>query len=524
MQGLQVSTFLIILCSVGDQLSCKIEISNLKSLKNLEFELPESGVWVLTGLNGSGKSSLLTCILRIRNPMAFPKYFKASLSPKGRVDSFVGAKITYTINGSKVSYEYVNERWVPTPRKNAKLFEQAPFGSIAHIAADPDRIQPRQEDLKTKKIKTADPNLIKYANEIFDTTRFNNLRRVNATRGMSEALLIETTTAPTKKAYFSERNFSLGEICVLKLIRTVLKQPPKSLILIDEVELALHPRAQVKLLSVLKKIAAEKDLIILLSSHSVTLIKSADRKRLIFLDVVDGDVKACYSCFPSYILGQVAFTEESAKDVIFFVEDDHSDFLLEAIIDKFKASFSGQSSRVPQYSNIKIGGASQVVKFIEATPRMLNDSTRRFGVLDQDVEETLAQVQLENSSRSYLKNNKGQFKFLPVTPEVGLLHWLTDQKNALDQICTKLNVPRSQIPFDSARADSVLSTTGKDLRDNSKKMVQELLQALHMRSGKENSIICRDIYFLYVQSLKGDLSDRANTLAQSLFFDNQTIT
>lgn len=175
----------------------------------MDFEIPEKGVWIVTGLNGAGKSSLLTTILRIWDPYAFQKNFKVSKISDGKVDSFKGATIAYTIDGETVTYQYQEERWTPTPRKNLKLFEKLPYKSTIYMAADPDRIQPRQEDLTTRRIKLADPLLIKYANEIFETERFESLRRVNVTRGQSEALLLESPSHGSKKSYYSEKNFSL---------------------------------------------------------------------------------------------------------------------------------------------------------------------------------------------------------------------------------------------------------------------------------------------------------------------------
>lgn len=190
-------------------MSCEIKIRNLKNVKSLDFEIPEKGVWIVTGLNGAGKSSLLTTILRIWDPYAFQKNFKVSKISDGKVDSFKGATIAYTIDGETVTYQYQEERWTPTPRKNSKLFEKLPYKSTIYMAADPDRIQPRQEDLTTRRIKLADPLLIKYANEIFETERFESLRRVNVTRGQSEALLLESPSHGSKKSYYSEKNFSL---------------------------------------------------------------------------------------------------------------------------------------------------------------------------------------------------------------------------------------------------------------------------------------------------------------------------
>lgn len=499
-------------------MSCEIKIRNLKNVKSLDFKIPDQGVWVITGMNGSGKSSLLASILRIWDPYAFQKNFKVSKTSKGRVDSFRGASITYLIGAETVSYQYTEERWTPTPRKNSKLFEKISFKSVTYMAADPDRIQPRQEDLSPRRIRAADPTLIQFANEIFETTRFNELRKVNVTRGASEALLIEVPGSGSKKSYYSEKNFSLGEICVLKLLRSVLKQPPGSLVLIDEVELALHPRAQIKLFHVLQQLASERELTVLLSSHSVTLIKAVERKRIIFLEGLNGTVTARHGCFPSYILGQVALTEESSKDAIFCVEDDHSDFLLEAIIERFKSTLNDPAVRTPQYSIIRIGGASQVIKVVEACQRMLLDSTRRFGILDQDVEETIRTTQLETAPRAYLRANQQLFKFLPVTPEVGLLRWLTNSPNALEQICNRLNAPRNQITLNTQLGGQVLARTGTDQRDGAKGLVNELLRSLQARSGKELAIVNREVYFLYVQSLTGDEWETAQTLARSILF------
>ncbi|WP_423815288.1 AAA family ATPase, partial [Pseudomonas viridiflava] len=43
----------------------KVTLSNVKSINNLEFEIPPQGVWVVTGLNGSGKTSLFGALYRL---------------------------------------------------------------------------------------------------------------------------------------------------------------------------------------------------------------------------------------------------------------------------------------------------------------------------------------------------------------------------------------------------------------------------------------------------------------------------
>lgn len=61
-----------------------------------------------------------------------------------------------------------------------------------------------------------------------------------------------------KNNYYSEQNFSLGERLLLNSLDFIEKIKERSLLLIDEVELALHPIAQIKFYDYLTKIAKEK--------------------------------------------------------------------------------------------------------------------------------------------------------------------------------------------------------------------------------------------------------------------------
>lgn len=49
-----------------------------KKIKELNFEMPEGGVWVVTGLNGSGKTSLFAAIFRTGAQHAFQRFYKTS--------------------------------------------------------------------------------------------------------------------------------------------------------------------------------------------------------------------------------------------------------------------------------------------------------------------------------------------------------------------------------------------------------------------------------------------------------------
>ena len=110
----------------------KIQISNVKGIKNLTFEIPQVGVWVITGLNGSGKSTLLATLDRIKNANAFQQFFRTS-PLADQVDLYDNASIEYEIDGQSVTYKYGGQRWRATPRANSVILGKFPFSDIEYI-------------------------------------------------------------------------------------------------------------------------------------------------------------------------------------------------------------------------------------------------------------------------------------------------------------------------------------------------------------------------------------------------------
>lgn len=114
----------------------------------------------------------------------------------------------------------------------------------------------------------------------------------------------------------------MGELCVLKLLKQLDTCPHGSMVLIDELELALHPRAQIKLFNHLVAVSRTKRLTTIFSTHSVSLIKSVERENLYFIDRDGPATTLIKGCYPTYALGQLALSEERTPDVALFVEDE----------------------------------------------------------------------------------------------------------------------------------------------------------------------------------------------------------
>lgn len=404
----------------------KIKIEGLRHITSLEFEVPPAGVWLLTGSNGTGKTSLLGCLRRIGYKNAFPTHFPTSRR-SDRIDSNEGASITYETQSGSVTYTYRTERWVPTPKSHSRILNTIGYPDVVYIAADAERIEPRREDFApNNRVRPAPPSLISAANQILGTRKFETLKTINVRRGTgSEAFLLQLPTQQREpNKYFSEKNLSLGELCIIKLLRNLERCRIGSLILIDEIELALHPTAQAELLNHLEAISKGKSLTIIVSTHSATLIKQSRRNRIIFLQAnSQGEIFCTKNCYPSFVLGALAYQEESASDVLIYVEDDAARIVVEQLAQKYIAECFTEASLIPSVSAIAVGGINNVIRFFIRQKPLLPAITRAYVVLDADAEESLENARSEDIIRIY-REEVNSISFLPFTPEVGLCQFL----------------------------------------------------------------------------------------------------
>ncbi|WP_218186311.1 ATP-dependent endonuclease [Pseudomonas sp. NBRC 111119] len=406
----------------------RIIIENLRHISKLTFEIPKPGVWLLTGPNGTGKSSVLGCLRRIGYKNAFPVHFPASRK-SDQLDSNEGASISYETADGTVSYKYKTERWVPTPKSHGHLLETLKYPEVLFIAADADRIEPRKEDVVPRKVKPASAQIIQAANVIFGTRKFDNLKVINVSQGVTPAFLLELPVQPkAAKKYYSEKNLSLGELCILKLLRKLAACKKGAMILIDEIELALHPTAQSELLKYLVGISKEKSLTVVVSTHSATLIKQSSRHNILYLQVAgSGEISCSVGCYPTYVLGAMASQEEFAADVIVYVEDEAAKIVVNQFARRYLADAFNGHDLMPGVQAIAVGGFTNVLRFYVQQKPLLPAVTRAYVMLDADAEESLDGAQKDDIVRIY-KSESASISFLPFTPEVGLAHFIHDQR------------------------------------------------------------------------------------------------
>lgn len=404
----------------------KIRISKIKGIESLDFEIPSVGVWVMTGLNGSGKSTLLAALYRIRYSYAFQQFFKTS-PLANRVDLYDEASITYEINGQSVSYRYGGQRWRASPRANSIILDNFPYSAISYLEANSDRIEPYADEITPNRLRDASSDIKEFLVAVLADNKWSNLKFVNTRRGRGNEAFLIPYRPGLGHAYkfYSEKSFSLGELCILRLATRLAGIPDNGLVLIDEIEMALHPQAQVRLLEKLRSVSQAKNTTIIFSTHSSSIIKTAGRNNLIHLtNIGNNTIGTIRKPYPAQILGEVAFDDELGADFVFFVEDKQAKMLLEQLVQEYLAVTNQDVNYQPLCKIAPVGGFVQVLEFVNGSSQIFPSYVRRIAFLDEDVKtDSLRSARQRNDHRllDLFQRSQNILNYLPCTPEVGLV-------------------------------------------------------------------------------------------------------
>jgi ABC-type lipoprotein export system ATPase subunit len=477
----------------------KITLRHIKGVAELVFDMPQPGVWVLTGLNGSGKTSLFAAIYRMRSHNAFQRFYKTG-SLQDKLDAYANAEIEYEINGQTVKYRYGGQRWRAFPRKNSSLFTSSTqYKTIGYIEASGDRIEPSPNEIQTKILRDAGYEIKEFLSSVLGDKKWNRLQYVNTKRGVSSDAYLIPYQVGGKTYYFSEKNFSLGELCTLKLALKITGVPQGSLLLIDEVEMALHPQAQVRLLRKVSEIAKSKNLTVLFSTHSATIIKNCERKQIIHLrNDNNGHVVPVVGAFPAQVLGDIAFDDELTADFVFYVEDKQAKLLMEQLIGMYMNKCLPDKHYQPFYRIVPVGGFVQVVEMLNNSSTIFAGYVKRYAFLDEDVKtESLekAKRKQNHSLLNLFSSASTNIRYLPCTPEVGVIEMFEDTVNTVQLNCMfeghVINIANL------TSAPDYVNLKKNNLRDRAKDRMNYVVNKIVSTTGIDEIQVRRTIYKNY---------------------------
>ena len=466
----------------------KITIKNTKNIKNLEFAFPDSkGVYLIVGPNGAGKTTLLVCIDRLCNKNAFARGFSASRS-FGEVDQYAEAEIRYDIDDPATSLKFrkKSSRWAVSPKGHSSLLDNFGYTQTVFIRADSNRIDVPKEEIRRGNFLAADTNIKCNLNRIFETNKFDKLKRLRVANGRGRHATFFYVIEERRGQYYSEKRFSTGEIALLRLVEKLNTVENNAIVLLDEAEMALHPRVQKKLYDYLVEVAQQKNLTVFISTHSVTMIKSADKSHIISIEEqANGNYSAVCPCYPAKAIGNVDFISNIIYDAVFFVEDDMARTLLKRMIQICCES----DSRFKTITNciVPVGGYKQTAELAINTKRQLLNRSLVCAVWDADVfTDTIPND--ADMARFYNENRRIIFN-LGCTPEL----WMIDKLEQMDaNIVSRLRDRFHVEPSLLVRSDKYLSCNSPKPRKRAKQKMDVVLEELSAACGDSKEVVLNE--------------------------------
>lgn len=306
-----------------------ITIDGLRGWKgqSMNFRFP---VTAIVGENGTGKSTFLKAAACIyENEIKGSAFYPSDFFVSTYWDSISGVTLGYTVRQgnqlANIEIRKPTKRW-SFPEKRPKrpvlwfdiartlpLDASAGYAKIAKLTAG---------EISTQEILPDFRNALshilgrKYIKARFSKSNVDKKREVGLlTREFGE---------------ISQFHQGAGEDAALDMIRSLQSIPPNSLLLIDELEASLHPKAQRRLVRFLLWLARQKRAQIIISTHSHHVLAELPPEARIMLLPGQDSTSIVYGASPEYSLSRL--DEDSHPELQVFVEDREAEILLREIL------------------------------------------------------------------------------------------------------------------------------------------------------------------------------------------------
>lgn len=366
-----------------------IEIHNVKCISDIKLSLPlEPGLYAITGQNGSGKSTIVSCASSIFFDLKKDDFF-------GHTDQDTFIKLSFD-GKEKAWSKDTNNKWVgkvPSQLGIQGFYE----GSLIYGNRFRDTSYEKLRDLES-----IDYSKLKKASEFIRT----NLGKIlQGDENYYEELLsvspryakFSNSLYFYKKAgkYVSQFHMSTGENLLVSILNSLkiknneneskakdpgYRKPKAKIILLDEIELALHPSSLKRLVQFLEDMSKQYGYAIYFSTHSIELIGCISPERIFYVERhADNSMTIANPCYPAYATRNLY--NHDGYDKVILVEDD----LARAIVNRVLREEKLLGSKLVHV--LPCGGYTHVIDFAEdaIVNNFLGSKTSVCLVLDADV-------------------------------------------------------------------------------------------------------------------------------------------
>lgn len=324
-----------------------LEIEGIRGWKGerVDFQFP---IVAIVGENGSGKSTVLQAAAAVyRTPGPEKNLYASDFFPDTPFERITQATIRYSFReGNQSSLRSIRKpgpRWRGNPDR--------PTRRINWI--DLSRIQP--VNARVGYLKLLKSGVLEGVHNPFNEETLARLSNIVGKTYVSAGL--SNTSADARRnipvvqfgnARYSGFHQGAGEIAAAELLAQQF--PRYSIVLVDEIETSLHPRAQRRLIRDLAKIARINELQIILTTHSPYVLDELPPEgRIYLMNGVAGKAPVT-GVTPDFAMTRM--DEENHPECDVYVEDSRAAMLVEEAILQANKDF------LPRVLTIPFGAAS----------------------------------------------------------------------------------------------------------------------------------------------------------------------
>lgn len=288
----------------------KIKLERFRHIENLSVEF-KNPVSVISGSNKSGKTTLLLSIacshynFKRRNVVngnmertrwgdiiRFTIFDRQNQDWTYFVDYREGTKFIQNKRGQR---KYLTNKWNGVAKKESQIgttTPNKPNGGRSVILIDLERILP------SRGLSLTYFNKVKHSNT--SSTPFSQIKNDYLSYILEQEYVVESILKTADKEFlgyssnnykYSSYNTASGEDVLSRIISDIVDAEDNSLILIEEIEIGLHPKIQRRLINIIYHESKRTKKQFIITTHSQTVLSAVDTVSRIFIENNNNTVK-----------------------------------------------------------------------------------------------------------------------------------------------------------------------------------------------------------------------------------------
>lgn len=320
---------------------------NVEATSTLNFTFP---LTVIVGKNGSGKTTIMRMLkLLDQNQQPTDDFFETAFDTGG----FENANFSFLIDNKHMSCRRIRpNEWDISGRPNNLKLEYIQTKSIVgaieksflydDIGKHTSRAQKVDYLIRQSKKLVQNSNSKSQrkqehilSKETVDSINFILQSEFHTIKEIKHKYFSGTWGTSflfQGKDKYSEYNAGSGEFVVTNIVDRIQHVPDKSVILLDEPEVSLHPGAQARLMCYILEMIKRKKLQVVVATHSPSLVENLPKQAIKCCKVIDGSIIVVEDLLYKNAFLELEMPNIGIKHII--VEDEMAKKILDGILNR----------------------------------------------------------------------------------------------------------------------------------------------------------------------------------------------